>query len=234
MRPLIGITKPDRKALTQNLALRICVLFSGGKTVNITPSSPKLDAKISGLILSGGTDIHPSNYFSSELKKGYRYDEARDELEAKWIDLAQKKQIPVLGICRGAQLMNVKAGGTLYTNIARAFEEAHYPSSLLAKIFFRKKILIKEKGHLCDAFGKEESKVNSMHNQAIKKLGTGFRITAQEPNGIVQAIESPEDQYRVGVQFHPEFLLYKKEIRKLFKDFVASCKDNERDRDGVH
>lgn len=138
--------------------------------------------------------------------------------------MAKKRNIPLFCICRGAQLLNVYEGGTLFTNVKNIYESTNYPSNLLAKIFFRKSILIEKKSHLYDAFQKEESTVNSMHSQSIDHPGKDLETTSMEPIGVIQSVENSKKTYIVGVQFHPEFLIYRSDIRRLFKNFVNYCK----------
>ena len=125
-----------------------------------------------------------------------------------------------MGICRGAQMINVVKGGDLHQD-ARAFYEGFMPSdTMLAKIVGRRTVkLTEEKGRLRNMLTpKTTIAVNSIHHQAIHQLGDGLKIVARDETGIVQAIESQQDQPRImGVQWHPEFLLYRKAQRQLFR-----------------
>lgn len=224
MNPIIGITTPMSKGRTQNLAIRTCLYLSGAQTINLTPKEPRFDDRIDGLVLSGGTHLHPSLFLSSNIQKNYSYDPDRDALEMKWIEIAQKRKIPIFCICRGTQLLNVFEGGTLHTDIKKVYQNANYPNSLIAKIFFRKKIVIKEDSWLNEVFDKNETTVNSMHSQAIGKIGASLEVSAVEENGIIQAVEHEGKQFIMGFQFHPEFLFYRSDIRKLFRKFVKYCR----------
>ena len=223
-RPLIGISKPDSGGLIQNLAIQLSLWIVGARSVNITPSKPSINKNIQGLVLSGGTDISPLLYNNTDIKENYSYDPDRDQLELTLLKYAKDRNLPILCICRGAQLLNVFEGGTLFTDIRRIFANVEYPTSLLAKIFFRKKIVINENSKLADAFGSGEVEVNSLHTQSIDTLGDDLEVTSREDNGIVQSVEHTKKQYIVGVQFHPELLIYRKDARSLFSNFVDECK----------
>ena len=222
-RPLIGISKPDSGGLIQNLAIQLSLWIVGARSVNITPSKPSINKNIQGLVLSGGTDISPLLYNNTDIKENYSYDHERDQLELTLLKYAKDHNLPILCICRGAQLLNVFEGGTLFTDIRRIFANVEYPTSLFAKIFFRKKIVINENSKLADAFGLGEVEVNSLHTQSIDSLGDDLEVTSREDNGIVQSVEHTKKQYIVGVQFHPELLIYRKDARKLFSNFVKEC-----------
>lgn len=223
-RPLIGISKPDSGGLIQNLAIQLSLWIVGARSVNITPSKPSINKNIQGLVLSGGTDISPLLYNNTDIKENYSYDHERDQLELTLLKYAKDHNLPILCICRGAQLLNVFEGGTLFTDIRRIFADVEYPTSILAKIFFRKKIVINENSKLADAFGLGEVEVNSLHTQSIDSLGDDLEVTSREDNGIVQSVEHTKKQYIVGVQFHPELLIYRKDARSLFSNFVDECK----------
>lgn len=223
MKPLIGITKSDKGGFAQNMAIKIAVFLVGGKTVNLTPSDPQFELKIDALIISGGTDIHPSFYDFKKEKLNYTYDRSRDFMELEWLKQADKKNLPTLCICRGAQLLNIYFGGSLFFDISKSFKNAHYPSSLWGKIFFRKQTKILS-GKLKKLFGKSQIPVNSLHTQAIARVGEDLKKTMMEENGVIQAVEHKKKRFFIGVQFHPEFLIYKEEFRRVFKALAQSCK----------
>lgn len=156
-----------------------------------------------------------------EPKKDYTYDHDRDEMEMYWLRKAENEGLPVLGICRGAQLMNVAGGGKLHLDVSKAYEKADYPASWLSHIFYRKKITIQNGSLLHKILGRTIVRVNSIHKQSIAEIAPGLIVTAKEDNGVIQAIEKPGHNFYLGVQFHPEFLIYKRIFRKLFKKLVG-------------
>ena len=221
-RPRIGFTTSDR---IENILPRLIacgILWAGGQPVRISPNSVKSNSDIAALILGGGIDIHPGLYGKTP-QPGQTYDPGRDELEAEWIDQAAGREMPVLGICRGAQMLNVHAGGTLHQDVAATYG-GHYPQSLWAGMTFRKPVSIKPGSHLAHVMGQTAVQVSSLHIQAIDRLGTGLVASAQEPNGVIQAIEQPGDRFVLGVQFHPEAHLHQKLFRRLFEALVNAAK----------
>lgn len=227
MRPLIGVTKSKGiGGFIQNLVTRFCLFQSGAKSILLSSNSPSYHIQIDGLLLSGGTDIFPGRYGSKYIKSDYEYDHTRDTLEIEWLKIAKNKKLPIFCICRGLQMLNVFKGGTLHTEVSKVYEQAKYPNSFIAKIFYRKKINILKKTRLDSILNKSDIEVNSMHTQAINELGTNLKISAKEDNEVIQAIEAKDSRYIIGLQFHPEFLYYRKDIRNLFFDFVKNCRQS--------
>lgn len=226
-RPLIGITKPTRG---DNLAFWcICagVWLAGGQPLRLTAEAPRHKRVIDGLVLGGGTDVFPGLY-ATRPKRSYLYDRKRDEMEIAWARRAKEVKIPVMGICRGAQLMNVINGGTLHLEVKKAFRDVDYPSTLPGHILYRKLVELAPDSHIRRAIGMDCVGVNSMHKQAIDKVGDGLVVTAWERNGVVQAIEDPRRHFYLGVQFHPEFLLHRKHFRRIFQVFIDAVRADPR------
>lgn len=153
-------------------------------------------------------------------RKDSYLDKKRDELEFNLVDQAVKAGIPLMGICRGAQLINVYFKGDLYSDISSFYHEQ--PNK--ASIFPVKKVYLKARSKLARYIGADELYVNALHRQAVKTVGQGIQIVAQEPNGVVQAIESFQKNFIIGVQWHPEYLITKADHRKIFKALVESAK----------
>lgn len=217
------MTAPLKKGRVAFLCTAIGIWLAGGRVLRLTAQKPHRDRTVDGLIICGGTDIHPSLY-GDVTKINYIYDRDRDALEIHWLKRAEEHGWPVLGICRGAQLLNVLRGGNLHMDIRRAFEEADYPSHLLGNIFFRKTMFIAPETLLHRIWGKEKSRVNSLHSQAIDRLGRQLVVAAKERNGIIQAVEDPDHPYALGVQFHPEFLIYRRTARAMFRELVKAAR----------
>lgn len=152
-------------------------------------------------------------------------DEARDRLETTLIKKALEREIPVLGICRGMQILNVTLGGSLHQEIAGFYRETPQLRTLLPK----KKIEIEPGSRLHKVMGKTLAKVNSLHHQSVNRLGYGLHVAAKEPIGIIQAIEHESYPFAVGVQWHPEYLPMDPTQLALFKRLVkvASLRDDE-------
>lgn len=192
----------------------------------MTPAERKDRPTVNGVIIGGGQDIFPMLYDATP-KQGYAYDRERDALEISVAEQARRDDIPTLGICRGAQLINVVRGGALHADVSAEYEDAAYPNGVWGKIFFRKCVYLGENTLLRRIFEVEALEVNSLHKQAIKSLGDGLRISAQEKNGVVQAIEDESLAFFLGVQFHPELLVYRNDVRRLFEKFIEAAAARE-------
>jgi putative glutamine amidotransferase len=166
---------------------------------------------------------YPALFFLRKMfsrKLVFGLDQARDHLELQLIDQAVKKGLPVLGICRGSQLINVYFRGTLFQNISTFYTEEPNPAS----IFPVKKVLIKPGSLLSRVLKVKSLRVNALHNQAVKDPGESIAIVGREPNHVVQAIESSSQPFIIGVQWHPEYLPQSEEHRRLFKSLVQQAK----------
>jgi putative glutamine amidotransferase len=152
---------------------------------------------------------------------------ARDELEMKLIDDAVHRRLPVLGICRGEQLLNVYFGGSLHQGLAGLYVEDPEVRTILP----RKRIVVEPDSCLARVLGRRPVRVNALHRQAIDRLGRGMRVSARDRNGIVQAIEHNSLPLLVGVQWHPEYLLQMRQQRALFEAIVRQAKETARAAD---
>jgi putative glutamine amidotransferase len=148
-----------------------------------------------------------------------RADAARDELERRLLAEAIDRDLPILGICRGAQLLNVYLGGTLYADVREFYVETPHIWTVLP----RRWVLAEEESALARIVGATHFLVNALHHQAVKSLGRGLRVVARDDNGIVQAIEQPGHRFRIGVQWHPEYIPQHPRQRALFASLVASA-----------
>lgn len=223
MRPSIGITKPERGDNLAFAAIAFAVWLAGGNPFRLTPGMNWKSAQADGLVLGGGSDVFPP-FYNKKAIDGARYDKSRGEMEMYWAKKARDKDIPTLAICRGAQVMNVAGGGTLHQELTSVYENADYPSSFWGRIFYRKQIMVDEQSLLVKLLGQRLTRVNSIHSQAVATPGEYLEVTARETNGVVQAIEDRRRPFYLGVQFHPEFLIYRRDMRALFKGLVSAAK----------
>ena len=184
-----------------------------------------------GVIFSGGKDINPKHYEEALKYPGIvEVDEKRDALEFELFDRAHRCRVPILGICRGAQMINVKFGGTLYQDLKQDFSPdaaarpEHNQSAARPEATHSVTLTDPDSG-LAETF-KGSCLVNSLHRQAVKRLGRGLRVTARSGDGLVEAVESADAYpFLLAVQWHPEELVDRPEARKLFENFVAQCRE---------
>lgn len=222
-RPLIAITRPNKSRKWVDACLIAAVWLGGGRPFLLKPRHDYKTCAFDGLVLSGGTDVHPKA-FHQKPKENYAYDLDRDDLERFMFDKACKVGKPVLGICRGAQMINVARGGSLVMDITDHLKCLNYPENPYRRIFFRKDIVIDPHSHLHRIWGVRATRVNSFHTQCVNDLGVHLKIVAREPsNHITQAIED-ERHAILGVQFHPEYMLWRRDSVKIFKWLVGHAR----------
>ena len=213
--PVIALT-PSWNAEAQRVSVPYtyvaAVLRAGGAPFVIPPSEndsavcAALD-RADGLILTGGDDVDPSVYGEEKLTCCGETTPVRDRLEQTLIRHALKRGIPVLGICRGIQILHAALGGTLYQDIAEQFgTQLKHPRSDIP-IGDAHTVRIEKGSLLYSIFNAEECPVNSRHHQGLKSIAPGMRISAWAPNGLPEAIEAEDGRPVLGVQWHPEGLI---------------------------
>lgn len=200
------------------LCVAVGVWLAGGRPVQIKPGDAESVAGFDGVVITGGHDVDPVLY-AQESKVLPHYDPDRDAFESAVIDDALARGLPLLGICRGAQLVNVRLGGDLHQDL----RSQRRRTSNRRTIFPMKTLLLESDTRLFELFGTCRARINSLHNQSIDRLGAGLRISGRDLDGIVQAVEDPERTFLIGVQWHPEFLLFSREQRRLFGELVRAC-----------
>ena len=192
--------------------------------------APVKAESLDGVLFTGGEDVAPALYGESRRYATIRTDRARDDFELALLEAAQEERIPILGICRGMQVINVKFGGALYQDLkfdpyaeggfvvehkqaGRRQEATHTvtltePESLLASAF----------QGCC--------RVNSLHHQAVRRVGRGLKVTAYSEDGLAEAVEYAGDYpFLMAVQWHPEEMTDQPEQKKIFEQFLAKCRE---------
>ena len=217
-RPLIGVTGPRQHGRHAWLFTRFALRRAGARAVRIMPSSDPLKTPLDGLVIGGGDDIDPHRY-GAVAKLAIKIDRERDDLEWRMLEYAEQHTLPVLGICRGAQLLNVFYGGTLHQDIRDIVQNLILRRTVLP----RKSIYIRSGTHLQNIMATLKTRVNSLHHQAVDRLADGFRVAAHDGDNIVQAIEHIDRQFLVGVQWHPEYLPQLRNQRRLFQALVTAA-----------
>jgi putative glutamine amidotransferase len=178
-----------------------------------------------GILLGGGEDVDPTLYEEEKRYDNVKINRKRDDFELKLLDRAQESQLPVFGICRGTQLINVKFGGTLYQDLARDAEvELEHRQNGGRSDATHSVTLTEPESLLAESF-QGHCKVNSLHHQGIKRVGRGLKVTAYSEDGLVEAVEAAAGfPYLVAVQWHPEEIADQPEQKKMLQQFLDRCR----------
>lgn len=239
MKPIIGITtfreqREKGEYNSINYGYAEAVLAAGGLPIFI-PVMSEVSTKellacggIDGIIISGGSDVAPRYYGEEPSTKIPGIDTKRDAAEFELLKEACERKIPVLGICRGHQLINVAFGGTLYQDIDSQMPSGmgHHPTHINRDELFHS-VNIEKESILSKIFETEKIYVNSFHHQGIKKLGEGLKGIAFSSEGLVEAVETEnmEENFVLGIQWHPENLVNRyPEFLGIFKLLVEYAK----------
>jgi putative glutamine amidotransferase len=187
---------------------------------------------LDAVFLPGGADIDPATYGAGSHPLCDKTDRDRDRVEVSLATWALDDEKPMLGVCRGMQLINVAAGGTLYQDLAEqlpgALKHDYFPfrGQSFARDYLAHEVRVAEGTRLAQRMGAGPLKVNSMHHQGVRTLGRRLVATAVAPDGLIEAIEREGDGYLVAVQWHPEALTDNDaRTRGLFADFVDAASE---------
>ncbi len=187
-----------------------------------------------GLVFSGGSDIS-SIYYNEIPGECGRIIPERDDFELTLLEKALNKNIPILGICRGLQLLNIFFGGKNFQDIKSA-DHRYFSHDIinLPRWHDVHSVKLKEKSHLALAYNSNTIKTNSLHHQSIKDLGENLIATAWSEDGIIEGAELKNKNFVVGVQWHPEMMYSHSEIHlQLFKYFIDKIKSHKTILGGV-
>lgn len=184
--------------------------------------------RLDGLVIPGGIDPNPATYHAKIEPLCGMIDDELDQYELKAIEIASKERMPILGICRGLQILNIAFGGTLY-------QDLHYYPNYDESVIHDQEIYqiksenaihnveIEKSTLLHDLYGNQLA-VNSFHHQIIDQLAPRFKIAAKSSDGVIEAIESRDPHFILAVQWHPEKMIHAHpEQLKIFKSFVDIC-----------
>lgn len=219
-RPLIGVTTSRRGGWRSYLMHRLALFRVGARSVRLIPGEPLPEEPLQGLIIGGGDDIGAEIY-GGKVLPDVRIDPDRDKMELTLLKAALPAQLPVLGICRGSQMINVALGGTLHTDIYEVYVQAPKMRTVLPK----KRVSIERDSRLDGILHCNPCLVNALHHQSVDRLGDGLKIAARDEIGIVQAIENEKAPFLIGVQWHPELLVWKKPQQRLFAALVRAAEN---------
>lgn len=216
-RPLIGITGPRRKGKAPRFFTTLAIWLAGGRPVQLRPGEQRPWRELAGFVISGGHDINPVLY-AAQPEVEPRYDEERDAFESEVIDYALAHRRPLLGICRGAQLLNIRRGGSLFQELRSQRQRTSNRWTVLPL----KTLCCEPQTRLCQLMNKRRARINSLHNQGIKEVGEHLRVCGRDLDNIIQAVEDPDYCFLVGVQWHPEFLFAYPAQFRLFRALVRA------------
>jgi len=209
----------------------------GGMPVLLPTTASALDdwqalyASVDGVMLTGGGDVDPSLFGEVAHPATYGVDRQRDEMEMALARWALRDDKPLFAICRGIQVMNVALGGSLIQDLPTQWANAlpHSGSQHgLPRHEAAHSVTIEPGTRLAQILGTHQAQVNSFHHQAINRLAEGLRVVARADDGVIEAVESPNKRYYLGVQWHPEDMASERaDMMRLFSAFVAACRGVE-------
>jgi putative glutamine amidotransferase len=216
--PLIGVTTSRRGGWRSYLMHRVALTRVGARSVRLMAGRPIPPEPLQGLVIGGGDDIGAEIYGGAVLPD-VRIDPERDQLELKLLRAALPAGLPVLGICRGSQMINVALGGSLHTDIHQVYETAPRMRTVLPK----KTVSVLAGSRLDEILGCNPCRVNALHHQSVDRIGRGLRVVARDESGIVQAVEGTGSSFLIGVQWHPELLVWKAPQQRLFSALATAA-----------
>lgn len=228
-RPRIGVAGRLDGGRGTWLFTRHVIARSGGQAIRLRERDP-IPQDLDGLLLGGGEDIdsrlYATNLEGEEQARSIRetYEEEpvgsdRDRFEMELLKHAERLGWPTLGICRGSQLINVAAGGTLDPDIT-----PKRPSLYKRRLLYRAlPVVLESDTRLAEILKVSKLRTNCLHRQAVDRPGRSLRIVARDRYGVTQAIEGTEERFLVGVQWHPELIPSARSTRRLFRAFVHAA-----------
>ncbi|WP_399631358.1 gamma-glutamyl-gamma-aminobutyrate hydrolase family protein [Sporosarcina sp. SG10008] len=232
MKPVIGITtdvQQDGENILKNTYVQ-AVIRAGGLPmivpVGLEQDVEQLIEMFDGLLLSGGNDINPMLFNEEPHEYLGVVSPSRDSSELELARRMLKTGKPILGICRGLQVLNVAVGGTLYQDLYKQNDSPILQHIQKAPNTHCSHYVQLDKGSLLESIaGSERIQVNSYHHQSLKEVPSDFKVTAVASDGIVEAIESTDEQFVLGVQWHPEALSAAGDAvsLRLFERFISEC-----------
>ena len=233
-KPLIGLT-PSHDTDNHDIKMRptyLRALKAAGAIPVVMPLEiegedlKQLAKEFDGFIFTGGPDVHPFLFGEETQAHCGNVSEERDKMELALLPFILEQKKPILGICRGIQVLNIAMGGTIWQDIASMtssdFPIAH--SQPFAYHMPSHTVSLTEGSLLRELSERDTLRVNSMHHQAVKDLAPGLVASAYSPDQLIEALEMPGYPFFVGVQWHPEYLWEKnEEAFRLFQKFVEAC-----------
>jgi len=218
-RPRVGVTGNGRRWAPGWWCAALALRLAGAAPERISVRHPPSGKPLDAVVIGGGSDIGPEHY-GGDIDARVRADPERDLLEIDWIKKAIRERMPMLGICRGAQLINVVMGGRLHQDIRKIRVRTRNRPGLLPT----KRVRLDDGSRIAAIVKRLQLRVNSLHHQAVATPGDGLRAVGRDRDDIVQAIESEAGRPIIGVQWHPEYLLYLPSQLALFRWLLAEAR----------
>lgn len=233
MRPLIAVapltaggyrmTKPYLQGIEQGGGAPVVLPLTQNQEVLET-----VLAGCCGLVITGGQDVDPARYGQEMLPVCGKLDPELDAMEAWLLDWALERDVPVLAVCRGIQMLNVHLGGTLYQDLPTQrpdglnhSQEPPYDQPVHT-------VTVAEGSFLAGVMGAGEYQVNSFHHQAVERVAPGLDVDAVAADGLVEAVHMPDKSFVLGLQWHPEFFLEQTPFAAVFHAFVRACEQRKK------
>lgn len=221
-RPVIGVTCSLGRGRISWFFIRLAIWRAGGRAVRITTGTPVDFDRLDALLIGGGADIglRLDGNKPVPVEPTVKLDPGRDTLELSLLTRAERRGLPVLGICRGSQMINIARGGSLFDEI-----RDHFPiNGRYRTVLARKRVTLSPATRLADIVGPTWTRVNALHHQAVDRVGRGLTVGARDQHGMIQAVEGTDERFVVGVQWHPEFLIFSRRQFGLFRALVAAAR----------
>ncbi|GHO93739.1 gamma-glutamyl-gamma-aminobutyrate hydrolase [Reticulibacter mediterranei] len=240
MRPLVGIpchagvgAESERPIFYNNRAYVHAVERAGGVPILI----PILDdlnglntllPRLDGLLISGGIDVDPRNYQEEPHPRLGRTNPKLDDMEIELVRWALQENIPLLGICRGMQILNVALGGSLYQDLEELYPDSlKHPNWELPRNHIAHTIAVEPGSRMAEILGESQIPTNSLHHQGVKKVGEGVTVSGRAEDGVVELIEVNGPHFMLAAQCHPEELHSEHPAwARLFKAFIQACEES--------
>jgi putative glutamine amidotransferase len=218
-RPLIGVTTSRRGGWRSYLLHRLALRRAGARAMRLVAGDALPTDELDGLVIGGGDDIGAELY-GGQVLPDVRIDPERDKLELRLLERALPRGLPILGICRGSQMLNIALGGTLHTDIHAVYVEAPRMRTVLPK----KTIHVVEGSRLDRILHCNPCRVNALHHQSVDRVGRGLKVVARDESGIVQATEGAGPSFLLGVQWHPELLVFTRPQQRIFAALAEAAR----------
>jgi putative glutamine amidotransferase len=215
-RPIIGISAHTGPVRIADFQVRVTLaahkvverVTAAGCVPVLLPPLPGIERavdRLDGLVLPGGPDVDPALYAAAPHSKAGRVDRGRDDAELALLTAALDVGLPVFGICRGMQLLNIRLGGTLHQYIPEIVgHDGHSPEGGRQGVYGPRQVRLAAGSRIAKIIGADVATVPCHHNQAIDRIGAGLTVTGTADDGTIEVVESDDHPFVLGVQWHDE------------------------------